>query len=84
MCRTKNIIDGLEVLLKYYDNQEGCHNGAEHDAFYADPTDEPLWPEDVRKMIVDFGWTQEYEGRDYGEAFSIDDYQPDESWVFNL
>jgi hypothetical protein len=65
--------------MPYYDAQDGFHNGAEHDTFYAYPTDKALSEDDFNKMIA-FGWHQEYNERDYCEDFSYNDYRPDESW----
>ena len=78
--RTINIIAGMSLLLTYYDDPVGYHSGAEHDEIYMYPTDRPLTPDDVQKMI-DLGWHQEYDERDYDEDFAVRHYRPDEAWV---
>lgn len=78
--RTREIIEGLQTLMPFYDNQDGFHNGAEHDVFYAYATDKPLTDDALSKMI-ELGWHQEHDGRDYEEDFTQTDYRPDESWV---
>jgi hypothetical protein len=54
----KDFKDGLEILIKYYDNQEGFHLGAEHDIFYMYPTDNPVSDSDV-ELLRNLGWHQE-------------------------
>ena len=53
----KNFFAGLTVLVKYSNNPDGYHIGAEHDQFFAYATDKPLEPDDVAKMR-EFGWFQ--------------------------
>lgn len=68
----KNFIAGLLTLQPYYKDGDGYHIGAEHDQFYAYPTDRPLSTDDVQKMR-DLGWFQPEQGE--GE-----DYDPNEGW----
>jgi len=74
--KTKNIIEGLQTLMPYYHDRNDYTIGAEHDTLYAYVTDDPLSEQDVKKMI-ELDWVQEYCNVD----FSVDDYDPDESWV---
>jgi hypothetical protein len=76
---TRNIIEGLQTLMPFYDKPDGYHVGAEHDVIYGYATDKPLTPEALAKMI-ELGWHQEYDERDYDEDFSAADYRPDEGW----
>lgn len=51
----KELIDGLTILMPYYD---GNYNvGADHDVIYAYGTDRPLLPEDVERLHG-LGWRQ--------------------------
>ena len=68
----KDFMDGLQTLLPNYDDQEGCHIGAEHDQFYAYRTDKPLPAEDVQKMR-DLGWFQP-------ELDDDAEYDPENGW----
>jgi len=77
--KTKNIIEGLQILLPFYDNQDGFHNGAEHDAFYAYATEKPLTDEALGKMIA-LGWFQE-DVAPTDHDFSKSDYSPDDGWT---
>jgi hypothetical protein len=77
--KTRNIIEGLKTLEPYYANPGGYNCGANHDVIYGYPTDKPLTDDDVKTMI-DLGWHQEYDERDYNEDFSVKDYRSDESW----
>lgn len=79
--KTKNIIEGLQILLPYYDDQDGYHNGAEHDVIYAYATDRPVQPADLARLI-ELGWFQErvdYQDGDVG--MQVIDYNPNESWT---
>ena len=40
--KLNNLIEGLTILNRYYDKPDGYHTCAEHDMFYAGPTDRPL------------------------------------------
>lgn len=74
---------GLEILSQHFDNPSGFHIGAEHDAFYVYPTDRQMNPENILKMI-ELGWFQEHDERDYNNSFSLKDYRPTESWCAYL
>lgn len=78
--KTRDIIEGLQTLMPFYENKDGFNTGAEHDILYAYPTDKPLSDEAIDKMI-ELGWHQEYDGLDYNKDFSRTDYRQDESWV---
>jgi len=79
--KTKDIIAGMTILLSYYNDQDGYNVGCEHDELRMYPTDSPLSPEDLGKMIA-LGWHQEHDGRgDYSESFSLKHYRPEEAWV---
>ena len=71
--------EGLEILGRYFD-EPGYDLGAEHDTIYVYATDRPLIETDLSRLI-ELGWHQEYNGRDYHEDFSKADYKPDEGWV---
>jgi hypothetical protein len=68
-----NFIEGLQILQPYY-NEDGYNIAAEHDQFYAYPTDRPLPTEAVAKL-VELGWFQPECGFKKPE-----DYQPKEGW----
>ena len=78
-----NFIRGLLILNRYYDNGDGDHIGAEHDAFYAYTTNRSLSVEDVTKM-VDWGWHQEDVSIPDNEDFSAEHYDPEVGWVYNI
>ena len=67
-----NLLDGLNLLLPYYNDPNGYHIGAEHDQFYAYATDRPLSDADVAKMI-ELGWFQP-------EQEEGDPYSPVDGW----
>ncbi len=48
--KTKNLIEGLEILMPYYDDQEGCWTECGGDAFIAIKPDRSLTEEDFKKM----------------------------------
>ena len=81
--RTKNVIEGLKILQKYWDDETGSgyNTGAEHDTIYADATDKPVEPTDLERLI-ELGWFQEdapaYDGT---EDFQAKHYDPEESWA---
>ena len=76
---TQKIIDGLQLLEKYRDKQNGFNTGADHDVIYAYATDKPLDGKDLSKMI-ELGWHQEHDGVDYNSDFCPAEYRVDESW----
>jgi hypothetical protein len=75
-----NIIDGLQLLRQYYNDQNGYKTGADHDVLYAYPTDRPISPEDV-KRLAELGWYQPEVavGEDYG--WKPENYDPGEGWA---
>jgi hypothetical protein len=76
--KTKQIIEGLQILQKYRDDQDGYYVDVEHDVIYAYATDKPLEASDVERMIQ-MGWFQKNAERD--EAFSVKHYDATESWT---
>jgi len=70
--RINQIIQGLTILQKYYNDPNGYHTGADHDVIYAYKTDKELSSDDLNKMY-ELDWFQDG---------SEDDpqYQPDEGW----
>lgn len=76
---TKNLIEGLLLLDNYRNEQHGYNLGAEHDVIYAYPTDKRLSDEDAQKMI-DLGWIQEHDDRDYEGDMTLEEYREDEAW----
>lgn len=67
----KNLVEGIEILRKHFDNPDGYHLGAEHDQVYIYATDKPLDAENVT-ALRSLGWFQ--------PDTSEDDYAPEESW----
>ena len=55
MASTKNIIEGMQILLPKYKNPDGYHTAAEHDVFYMYETDTPLTDEEQARM-EELGW----------------------------
>ena len=72
--------EGLEIVSRYYDDPTGFHVGAEHDVLYAYATDKRMSDVDIQRMI-ELGWLQEHDERDYDKDFSIEDYRQEESWI---
>lgn len=77
--RTKDIIEGLQILQKYRDDQDGFDCGAEHDVFYVYATDRPVESSDIDRLI-ELGWFQEVSYGDDDE-FAAKHYDPEESWA---
>jgi len=71
MSSTKQIIEGMQILLTYQDEPNGYHTGADHEVIYMYATDRPVSPEDLEKLAA-LGWHQEGE-EDGG-------YDEDEGW----
>lgn len=67
-----NVINGLDILIKYYDDLDDYHIGAEHDKILMFETDRPLSEEDVKNMR-DLGWRQ--------PETSNDRYDPADGWT---
>ena len=65
----KNFTDGIAIISRYYEKQDGYHIGAEHDTFYMYATDRPIPPPDV-EALHKLGWFQE----------GVDEYDPAEGW----
>lgn len=81
--KTKQIIEGLQILLPYYDDIDGYYNGADHGVIYAYATDDPLSKEDLAR-IIKLGWHQEHDGVDFDEEFCASEYDADESWYCSV
>lgn len=78
LMRTKDIIEGLQILQEYRDDQDGYDYGAEHDVLYAYATDRPVEAADIDRLI-ELGWFQESCGDD--DEFAAKHYDPEESWA---
>ena len=84
--RTTAIIEGLQILEKYRDKEDGFNCGAEHDVLYAYATDKPVESDDLNRLI-ELGWFQEEQHSEYQEdeetngEFAAKHYDPEESWT---
>ena len=78
---TGNLIEGLLILQPFYDKPNGFNTGANHDVIYAYATSTKL-NEKIIQAMINLGWHQEHDERDYGEDFKLEDYRQDESWYF--
>lgn len=54
----KNLIEGINILKKYYADPDGYHLSAEHDIIYLDATLNPVSEDDI-KTLFGLGWFQE-------------------------
>ncbi len=73
----KNLLEGIAILSKYYDDPDEQNVGAEHDEFIMFPTDNGLNEEDYN-TLVGLGWDQpDVENDDH----DFDLYDLEESWV---
>lgn len=70
--KMSNIIEGLQILSKYFDDKEGFRMGAEHDIIYVYSTDSPVMQEDLDRLEA-LGWMQP-------EVDDGEPYDSDESW----
>lgn len=77
--QTRAIIEGLTILQKYRNSQDGYDCGAEHDVLYAYATDRPVEQPDLDRL-VELNWFQEDVGED-DEQFTAALYNPDEGWA---
>jgi hypothetical protein len=78
--KLSELIDGLNILVKYFDDPDSYNVGAEHDVIYVYPTDRPVDKEDV-KALIELGWFQEDVEIDDDDAdFSPEHYSPEETW----
>lgn len=66
---------GIDILAKYYKDQDGYHIEACRDVIYVHSTDTPVSAEDC-KTLWGLGWCQEGHDSDEGE------YGPDAAWCF--
>jgi hypothetical protein len=77
LMSTRTVIEGMSILLPYYDNPNGFDVGADHDVIYMYGTDRPLSNEDLHKM-KNLGWFQE-NCLDDGD-FAVENYDPSKTW----
>lgn len=76
--QTAAIIEGMTILEKYRNREDGFNTGAEHDVIYAYATDKPVSTEDLERLVK-LGWFQG--DVDCGEEkFAAKHYDPQESW----
>ena len=73
----KNLIEGLQILSKYYNNLNDCRISAAHDTIYISTTDNEIPESDVNKLI-ELGWFQDVY---FGDKFTYGDYEYNKSWV---
>jgi hypothetical protein len=78
------LIEGLQILNKYFDAPDRAFVRAEHDIIGVNNTDKPISTEDLTKLYA-LGWLQpdveqpEEEEGTFSEVSA--EYDPDESWV---
>ena len=77
--RNIELIEGLQILQQYRDKPNGFDIGADHDVIYAYRTDRPLSAEHILRLI-ELGWHQEHDERNYNDDFALKDYRQEESW----
>lgn len=77
--KLKQFIEGLTILSRYFDGEDGYHIGAEHDIIYVYETARPVEDTDL-KRLVELGWFQPEAIHDRA-AFRVDQYDPAESWA---
>lgn len=80
--KTRDIIEGLTILEKYRERDDGYNTGAEHDQIFAYATTQPVSEDDV-KRLVELGWTQP-DAAVEDEDFCADDYDPEEGWACDV
>jgi hypothetical protein len=76
----KNFREGLAILAAYFDKPDGLHGAAEHDLFYVYPTDRPVSPGDVQKLI-ELHWFQEDADKGDDEDFAAKHYDAELPWT---
>jgi hypothetical protein len=72
------IIEGLQILSKYFKGGDGYHCGAEHDEFTVWRTDMPIEPVDLARLC-ELGWIQS--GKAGNEDFAPKHYDPKDGWT---
>lgn len=72
-----NLVQGITILQKYFDEPDGHHCGADHDIFYIYPTNKPVSDEDVGKL-KELNWFQPDVEEDDDENAP---YDAEESWA---
>ncbi len=77
--KTADIIEGLTILQKYRDKQDGYDVDAAHDELYVRRTDRPLSQQDLTRM-VELHWFQEGAEYDSDDGYAVENYDPIESW----
>ena len=86
---TKNIIEGLQILIKYMNNKECSHVYAKYEELFFEETDNPISNTDLKKLLK-LGWSQEIDGEydspdeddliDEDDNFDIGFYNPSSRW----
>ena len=71
--KLNELIEGLKILQKYYDQPNGYNTGADHDVIYIYQTQKPVSEEDLKKLH-EFGFFQS------GYKLENGEYNPDEGW----
>lgn len=78
--KTKDIIEGLTILQKYRDNQDGFNCDADRDVLYVAETDRPVEQPDLDRLIEMLWFQVDADCSDDGD-FLAKHYDPDESWT---
>ena len=76
---TKNLIEGLQILIKYMDNKECSHVYAKYEEILFEETDRPVSNTDLKKLSK-LGWYQEDGDLDEDGNFDIRSYVPGQKW----
>jgi hypothetical protein len=53
----KQFLAGVQILCQYYNDPDGYHLGSDSGVIYLYPTDRPVTPEHVTKLL-ELGWFQ--------------------------
>jgi hypothetical protein len=77
--KMNDVIEGLQILQKYFDDPNGYNTAAEHDQIFVYPTNKPVSPEDVARLR-ELGWFQPDAGSRGVEA-GKEPYEPEDGWT---
>lgn len=80
--RTKDVLEGMTILLKYCTDKEGFNIFAEHDVLYFSATDQVVSKQDFDKLYA-LGWFQS-NGTDDNTDSDYVLYDKDKVWQIML
>lgn len=79
MSNTKDVLEGITILLKYCTVKDGYNLSAEHDVLYFSATDQVVSEQDFDRLSS-LGWSQDIDTDDEDDEAGYALYDKNKGW----